>query len=367
MRIEEDLKYDFDDVLIRPKRSTLKSRKDVDLLREFTFKHSGLRWVGLPIIAANMDTVGTFKMNEVLANHMMPTCLHKFYQIDDWMKQENLSSVFTIPSIGANQDDWIKYQKLMQYSGTNRLNIVCIDVANGYGEYFVDFVKLFRETYPNKTIIAGNVVTGEMTEQLILSGADIVKVGIGPGSACTTRLKTGIGYPQLSAVIECADAAHGLGAHVISDGGCKVPGDVSKAFGAGADFVMLGGMLAGHDESGGEITEELTHVGYVKDGNGMAGVSPEYAYKIYKTFYGMSSDTAQNTYYGEQKDYRASEGRTVKVPYRGPVENTIQEILGGLRSTCTYVGAPALKYLSKCTTFIKVNNTHNRVFLENEV
>ncbi|HEX9827508.1 MAG TPA: GMP reductase, partial [Flavobacteriaceae bacterium] len=228
------------------------------------------------------------------------------------------------------------------FSFNPHLKFICIDVANGYSEHFVEFVKQTRDQYPDKVIIAGNVVTGEMVEELLLSGADIVKVGIGPGSVCTTRVKTGVGYPQLSAIIECADAAHGLGGQIISDGGCTIPGDVAKAFGAGADFVMLGGMLAGHDESGGELIE--------RDG------------KPYKKFYGMSSQTAMEKHVGGVAEYRASEGKTVEVPYKGDVETTVQDILGGLRSTCTYVGAQRLKELTKRTTFIRVAEQENKVY-----
>ncbi len=225
------------------------------------------------------------------------------------------------------------------------LQFICIDVANGYSEHFVDFVKRIREAFPDKIILAGNVVTGEMVEELLLAGADVIKVGIGPGSVCTTRVKTGVGYPQLSAIIECADAAHGLGGQIISDGGCKVPGDISKAFGGGADFVMLGGMLAGHTESGGELVEEESG-------------------KKFKLFYGMSSETAMNKYAGGVAEYRASEGKTIKMPFRGPVTETILDILGGLRSTCTYVGASYLKELTKRTTFIRVQEQHNEWFGE---
>ena len=224
------------------------------------------------------------------------------------------------------------------------LQFICIDVANGYSEHFVSFVKKTRNAFPDKIILAGNVVTGEMVEELLLAGADIIKVGIGPGSVCTTRVKTGVGYPQLSAIIECADAAHGLKGHIISDGGCKVPGDVAKAFGGGADFVMLGGMLAGHDESGGELVEKNGHQ--------------------YKTFYGMSSETAMNKYAGGVAEYRASEGKTVTIKYRGAVNNTMQDLLGGVRSTCTYVGAQSLKELTKRTTFIRVEEQHNQWFEE---
>ena len=361
MIIENEIKLDFDDVLIRPKRSTLQSRRNVDLSRTYTFKHSQLTWTGIPIMAANMDATGTLEMADVLAKHHMITALHKFHDIETI--NDNINSDFTSISIGAKEED---HNKLDQYN-MELVNFITIDVANGYGEYFAEFIREIRNEYPEQTIIAGNVVTRDLTEQLILSGADIVKVGIGPGSACTTRLKTGVGYPQLSAIIECADGAHGLGGRIISDGGCRTPGDIAKAFGAGADFVMLGGMLAGHDESAGEIISEW-HRGDVVvkdiDGSHLGYLDEE---KKYKQFYGMSSDTAQEKYYGEQKGYRASEGRTVNIPYKGPVENTIQEILGGLRSTCTYVGAESLRELSKCTTFIRVNNTHNRVFIDKEI
>jgi GMP reductase len=245
-------------------------------------------------------------------------------------------------STGTGDLDLGKINQIFDtYSG---LKFLCIDVANGYSEQFVDFVQNARNQFPDKVIIAGNVVTGEMVEELLLAGADIVKVGIGPGSVCTTRLKTGVGYPQLSAIIECADAAHGIGGQIISDGGCTTPGDVAKAFGAGADFVMLGGMLAGHDESGGQIVE--------RDG------------KQYKQFYGMSSTTAMEKHVGGVADYRASEGKTVEVEYRGPVEKTVQDILGGVRSTCTYVGAAKLKELTKRTTFIRVREQENKFYSE---
>jgi len=203
-----------------------------------------------------------------------------------------------------------------------------------------------------------------MTEELILSGADIVKVGIGPGSVCTTRIQTGVGYPQLSAVIECADAAHGLGGHIIADGGCTCPGDVAKAFSAGADFVMLGGMLAGHDEGGGEVitkyyqTNELQY----EVGAHLDNRRHKVQEKKFVAFYGMSSDAANTKHFGGLKDYRSSEGREVLVPYRGAVANTIQNILGGIRSTCTYAGTKRLKHLPKCTTFVRVSNQYNKVY-----
>ena len=344
MRIEYDIKLGFKDVMFRPKRSTLKSRSEVDLNRDFTFLHTKKRWNGIPLIAANMDTVGTFEMADALSKEKIITAIHKHYSVDEWSNFLSNKSdefyQFIALSTGTGKNDEEKIKQIL--TNHPKIEFLCIDVANGYSEHFVEFVKRARKNFPDKIIIAGNVVTGEMVEELLLAGADIIKVGIGPGSVCTTRVKTGVGYPQLSAIIECADAAHGMGGHIIGDGGCKVPGDVAKAFGGGADFVMLGGMFAGHDESGGELLEE----------NG----------KKYRLFYGMSSQTAMDKHSGGVAEYRASEGKTVKVPYKGPVEYTVKDILGGVRSTCTYVGASKLKELSKRTTFIRVQEQENQVF-----
>lgn len=344
MRIETDIKLGFKDVMIRPKRSTLESRSQVSLLRPFNFLHGGNSWQGIPIIAANMDTVGTFAMAKALGSVKMLTAIHKHYTLEEWgvfvdeVDEELLDYVAV--STGTGKADLTKIDTLLaRYPA---IKTICVDVANGYAEQFVNTVKRIRDKHPDKIIWAGNVVTGEMVEELLLGGADVIKVGIGPGSVCTTRVKTGVGYPQLSAVIECADAAHGLGGQIISDGGCKVPGDIAKAFGAGADFVMLGGMLAGHDESGGEMIEV--------DG------------KWYRQFYGMSSKTAMTKYAGGVANYRTSEGKTVKILYKGSVEGTVLDILGSLRSTCTYVGARRLKELTKRTTFIRVQEQHNEVF-----
>ena len=344
MRIESDIKLGFKDVMIRPKRSTLTSRSEVSLVRKFRFMHGGNDWEGIPVMAANMDTVGTFEMAKALSSLQLFTAVHKHYTPQEWKDFFNAAgkniSEYIAVSTGTAKADSEKLDVILK--DCEGLRFICIDVANGYSEKFVDFVKKTRAKYPGKVIIAGNVVTGEMVEELLLAGADIIKVGIGPGSVCTTRVKTGVGYPQLSAIIECADAAHGLGGQIISDGGCKVPGDVAKAFGGGADYVMLGGMLAGHDESGGELIEE----------DGMKS----------KLFYGMSSDTAMEKYSGGVAEYRASEGKTVKVPYRGMVADTVSDILGGIRSTCTYVGAKSLKELTKRTTFIRVEEQHNDWF-----
>jgi GMP reductase len=338
LRIEEDIKLDFKDVLIRPKRSVISSRKEVDLNRTYKFKHSGYRWTGVPVMAANMDGVGTLAMAHALYQHRMFTCLVKNITTEyfDTTLQDIGHDHFAV-STGTSERDFQRLSSIVnQHEG---IKFICIDVANGYSETFGDYVEEVREAWPDKIIIAGNVVTADMTQELILRGADIVKVGIGPGSVCTTRIQTGVGYPQLSAIIECSDAAHGLGAHIIADGGCTCPGDVAKAFGAGADFVMLGGLLAGHDEGGGEVNNGLV------------------------TFYGMSSDTAMNKHHGGVAEYRSSEGRTVQIKYKGAVKDTVLDLLGGIRSACTYVGAPTLKQLSKCTTFIRVTKQYNDIFV----
>ncbi len=339
MRIESEVKLDFKDVLIRPKRSTLRSRSEVDLSRTFKFRHSTRSWSGVPVIAANMDHTGTFDMAIKLGAERMMTALGKFKTAEQWQQfeSEQPSLIDTcFASTGISDQDFADLSRILKVVSTP---LICIDVANGYTARFADFVKKARDHFPDHIIMAGNVVTGEMTEELILAGADIVKVGIGPGSVCTTRKKTGIGYPQLSAVIECADAAHGLKGHICADGGATNPGDVAKAFGAGADFVMLGGLLSGHDECEGEVIE--------KSG------------RQYKRFYGMSSAEAMNRHHGKVAGYRASEGKSVDVPYKGSVVGTIQDVLGGVRSTCTYVGARQLKELSKCTTFIRVTQQLN--------
>jgi len=342
MRIEEEIKLDYSDVLFRPKRSALKSRKQVNLSRIYKFKHSNKEWSGIPIIASNMDGVGEINVSKTLSKYEIITALTKQHNLKKISEFKEIKDVynFVALSTGTSEESYERLNKIL--SEHSYFQFICIDVANGYSENFSHFVSSVREKHPSKTIIAGNVVTADMTQELILSGADIVKVGIGPGSVCTTRIQTGVGYPQLSAVIECADAAHGLGAHIIADGGCTCPGDVAKAFGGGADFVMLGGMLAGHKEGGGKIISNK-------------GIK-------YIEFYGSSSEEANTKHYGGLADYRSSEGKKVKIPYRGKLDNSIKEILGGIRSSCTYVGAPSLKQLSKCTTFVRVNNQYNDTF-----
>ena len=343
MRIEQDIKLDYKDVLFKPKRSKLESRRDVDLTRTFKFHNSGNEWTGVPVMASNMDGVGTFAMAKVLQDHKMITVMRKHYTVDDWTKNAKgvkmkYLSVCTGTGIIWDPDapDYATMKAVLAMYPD--IKFITVDVVNAYHENYADFIARLRDEYPDKTIIAGNVISAEMTEELIIKGADIVKCGIGPGSVCTTRTMTGVGVPQLSGIIECADAANGIGGHIIADGGCVFPGDVSKAFGAGAHFVMLGGMLAGHDESEGKVV------------NG----------KI--QFYGMSSNAAMAVH-GTRKDgYRGAEGKVVELPHKGPVDATVVEILGGLRSTATYIGAKRIKDMPKCTTFVRVTQQVNQVF-----
>ena len=343
MRIEEETKLDYKDVLLRPKRSVLKSRSEVDLKRTFKFKHSGREWTGVPLVIANMDTVGTFEMAQAVSKHHAMVAIHKHYSVDQWrdfITSHPEVAPYVAVSAGTSAKDLATVDAVL--AACPSVHAICLDVANGYSEAFVSTVKRVRERHPTKTIIAGNVVTNEMTEELIMHGADIVKVGIGPGSVCTTRKQTGVGYPQLSAVIECADAAHGLGGHIVADGGITCPGDAAKAFGGGADFIMCGGVFAGTDEAAGELAE--------KDG------------KKFKRFYGMSSAVAMKKHSGGVAEYRSSEGKAVEVPYKGPVAATILDLYGGIRSACTYIGAKTLKEMPKRTTFVRVTQQLNEVW-----
>ncbi len=372
MRLETEVKLDYKDVLIRPKRSTLVSRKQVDLNRTYNFRNyqsayespvtpSGkpIHYQGIPIMASNMDGVGTFEMADTLSKLGLFTCLIKTYSVDElkeYFSQENeLRKEHVAVSFGIRDEDYQNFEALYKACGSN-IKFINVDIANGYLELFVQYIEKLRKNFPSIVIIAGSVVTGEMTEELILAGADIVRVGIGSGSVCTTRIKTGVGYPQLSAVIECADAAHGLDGHIIADGGCTTPADIAKGFAAAADFVMLGGMFSGHDEGGGDMITKSYLTSRLENNQQVVKE------KKFIEFYGNSSQSANVKHYGGLKNYRAAEGKSVLVPYKGSIKDTVQDILGGLRSSCTYVGALNLKQLSKRTTFIRCTQTHNAVF-----
>jgi len=349
MKIIHDIKLDFSDVLLLPKRSQYSSRSQVSLERTFKFKYSSYTWEGVPIIVSNMDTTGTIEMAKELQKFKVITCLHKYYTSYDLL-DSGLNKEYYAVSTGINNKDLYNLEEIIRAVDPK---FICVDVANGYMTKFIEKCREIREKYPDKIIIAGNVCTSEGVLDLVMNGkVDIVKIGIGSGSCCTTRKQTGIGMPQFSAVIECADTAHGLDAHIISDGGLQVVGDFSKAYASGADFVMSGSMFAGHKESGGELVEEMQ-----SDGSS----------KIYKVFYGMSSTTAMNKYIGGVANYKSSEGKTVKIEYKGSVENTIFDIQGGIRSCMTYLGAKKIKDIPKCSTFVKVNRQLNHIYNGKEI
>lgn len=369
--VDNDIKLDYADVLIRPKRSTLNSRSEVSLERTFSFNrgestfinandrsietHNCTYWSGIPIIASNMDGVGNFGIAKELSKHKIMTIITKQHTEDDWIMNKEWvekNSNYVAISTGTKEHDFNQLKSILKKI---ELKFICIDIANGYSQHFVEFCKKVRNEFPEHIIIAGNVVTREITEELILSGVDIVKIGIGPGAVCTTRLQTGVGFPQLSAVSECVDAAHGLGGKIIADGGCTCPGDVAKAFGAGADFVMLGTMFAGCIEGGGKLIKKTILTNEI-DEHGTQKTHDQF----YVEFYGMSSKTAQNKHSNGLNEYRSSEGRTILIPHKGSINDVVHDILGGLRSTCTYVGAKRLKELHRCVSFIRVSNTHNR-------
>lgn len=364
MRIHDDIQLDYCDVLLRPKRSALASRSQVQIEREYTFKWCPRAISGTGIIAANMATTGTFEIAREMQKHQLFTALHKHYTAEELVnfltanKKYFGHNDYLFLSSGVKEADFEKLSAVMK---TGLCANICVDVANGYSPYLVQYIQKVRAAWPEALIMAGNVVTGDMSEDLILNGADIVKVGIGPGSVCTTRKLTGVGRPQFSTVIECADAVHGLGGMVCADGGCTVPGDVCKSLCAGADFVMLGGLLAGHEESAGELCEKAFQTNEVEMLDDKT-CAMRIETKKFKKFYGMSSEYAQDKHYGGMKKYRASEGKVVELPFRGPIENTILAVLGGVRSCMTYIGAKRLKDMPKCATFYRVNRQLNNVF-----
>ncbi len=344
--IEQEVKLDFSDVLLRPKRSTLSSRKDVSIERKFKFYHSPKTWTGMPMMTANMASCGTFEMAETLAPYKIITTFHKYYSVEDYKKffKKFNNPDYISYTLGIRENDEKQLEAMIKAKLIDNFSFITIDVPNGYVNRFANAVREIRELCPNHIIIAGNVVSKEMTEELILAGADIVKVGIGPGSACTTRRMTGVGMPQLSAIIECADAAHGIANNqgvglIIGDGGLIHPSDVAKAFCGGADFVMSGQLFSGFEESGGKTVTK----------NG----------KKYKEYYGSSSNKALKENYGKKESHRASEGRYTLIPHKGSLHDSLQDLFGALRSTGTYIGARKLKEFSRRATFVMVHNQIN--------
>lgn len=342
-RVRQNICLDFKDVLIRPMRTQVYSRSNVNVEREFKFIHSTIKWTGVPIMAANMDTIGTFKVHRVMSENKCLTALHKFYTIEDF-EDIVVSSICDssfwknmIISTGISESDISRIDAILS---KYPIDWICVDVANGYMEKLIDVCADLRKKYPDKIIIAGNVATPDIMKDLVVwGGVDIVKIGIGPGSACITRQKAGVGVPQLTAVLECADEAERLGCHIICDGGITCPGDMAKAFVAGADFVMCGGAFSGHDENPGDVV--------YRDG------------KQYKKFYGMSSEMAMKTHYGKMEKYRSSEGRELEVLCKGPLQNTIYDYLGGVRSACAYIDCTSLEQMPKRGEFVRVTQQLN--------
>lgn len=344
----QGVKLDFDNVMLVPQRSEMESRSSIILHREYSFPHSPSTLTCTGVIAANMDSTGTFEMARALAKFGMLTAIHKHYDVPSLAEffSDKAIGEFAFYTVGSGWKDLDKIRSVRRECKRDDFpRLLCIDVPNGYARGFAETVKRYRRSYPSAIIMAGNIVTPNMAEELIFAGADIVKVGIGSGSVCLTRVKTGVGYPQLAAVDECAFAAHGKPrGHVCSDGGCKEAADVAKAFCAGADFVMIGGMLAGTDECGSQ-----------------GWVNPLDKTQGYR-YHGMASREAQDIHNGGLADYRAAEGKEVTLPYRGAVEGIAKDILGGLRGTGTMIGARCLKDFPKCSEFIEVRQTHNTVF-----
>ena len=358
--ISDDVKLDYKDVLIVPDKSPVSSRKDVELTTRVPFAGRNVSaYEGVPIMAANMDGVGTLEMADGLRRHRIFTCLTKFYSADalaSFFRDAPERSAFTAVTVGISESEWEKFRTLFARNGV-KVDYICLDVANGYTDRFVACIDRYRREYPGLVIIAGNVVTHDQTIRLIEAGADVVKVGIGGGSVCETRIKTGVGYPQFSAILECAHAAHRVGKSIVADGGCTVPGDVAKALAAGADFAMLGGMFAGHCEGGGRKVTRYFRTDEVDADNNPIPKTVDYV-----EFYGMSSKTANDKHFGGLQDYRSSEGRTVFLPHKPSLSDTLVDLLGGLRSTCSYVGARRIGELSEKSSFVRCNQTHNRIF-----
>jgi GMP reductase len=350
MIVEDKKYYDFSDVLIKPRMTTMTSRSEASIEREFYFKNSGQTIVSSPIIISNMDIVGNFTMAKAVDHHKIMTCFHKFYTLVNYdlelNQDETKSFNFVTIGIGEISFNHILNMKNLGFFAKNKLGI-CVDVANGYMTSLWPYLEKLRKMLPNTVIMAGNICTPEPIQAFANVGVDVIKAGVGSGAQCLTRTVAGVGVPQFTAVMDCVEAADKLGILVCSDGGINDYADFGKALGAGADFVMSGSMFAGHHESGGDV---ITLGG-----------------KQYKEMYGMSSRTAQNKYYGGMAKYRASEGRTSLIPLKGPVEDTIQNIFGGIRSAMSYTNSRTLEEFPSNVTFIPVNDTINRKYEQNTI
>jgi GMP reductase len=337
MFVDNEVKLDYSDVLLVPKESALTTRAQIDLeVDHFDTKV-------IPIIAANMDGVGTFEMAKALGKYKIMTALIKHYSLEELVDFFTLEeSAYAIYTMGTSDADYAKFAEFAARVESDSPNpiAVCVDVANGYSHHMENYIGKIRDAFPDIVLMVGSVVTPDRVETLIECGADIVKVGIGSGSVCTTRAITGVGYPQFSAVMECAAAAESAGGSIVADGGITCPGDAVKAFAAGAKYVMIGGLFAGHKEG---LTDNL-----------LAGEPVP--------FYGMASKEAQDKHNGGIADYRASEGKFVIVPYRGTINDTVKTLLGGIRSACTYLGCESIENLHRKAHFVKVSRQLNNIF-----
>lgn len=324
-------KLDFCDVLIKPKSSSVTSRKNVAINRKFVTKHAKIILDCIPVVCANMTVVATEPMIKKFKNLNCLVAVHKFYNEETLIR---LFDQFESTLFFTTGFDLTKLKYVSKYT---KINKICLDVANGYINRFLDVVKEIRQLFPKSVIMAGNVCTKDVVADIVHSGADIVKIGIGSGSVCKTRMITGVGYPQLSAIVETNKKIHKLDALLCSDGGCKTPADVVKAFAAGADFTMIGGMLAGTKECSGDVVDDCIR------------------------FYGMASKDAMDQFHGGIPDYKTSEGATELVKIKNcSAEDVLKEIFGGIRSACSYVGSNTLENLAENTSFIKVNRTHHK-------
>lgn len=386
MLIHNDIQLDFDDVLIAPQTTTINHRGEVDIIREFKY----LDVCGVPVISANMTQTGTFDVASKLLENDYFATLHKFYkaeEIIEFIQSQKRKNILNglIDCCGeymgneknlfvtVGKRNWDEEFKKIEtiYEQTGALVSVLLDVPNAYIPEIVDCVKQLREFMNEQNchgglIAVGNVCSGDETQKLILAGANFVKVGIGPSPVCDTRIKTGCGRPQLSAIIECANAAHQVNGYIIADGGFKTNADFCKALVAGADICMSGSMFAGCEEANGKIVEKCFRTneydidyGYdyslTEFANPEPG-KPKFEFKQFKEYYGMSSFRAQRENYGKVTTTGTSEGVECKlVPYTGPIQNTINDINGSLRSCGSYIGAKNIKSFSRQGMFYKVN------------
>jgi IMP dehydrogenase len=332
--------FTFDDVLIVPKFSEVNSRSEVDIstnLRELRFK--------LPVISANMDTVTGDAMSRAMLRNGAQACIHRFGTIEetvDLFQRSHATDLHVSPmvSIGVGSIELQRAKALFDEGA----HTYVVDVAHGAQLSVAKQVLALREILgPYVNIVAGNFATGESVKhflEYVGFAVDAIKVGIGPGSACTTRIKTGVGYPQLSAVLDIARTIEQTGVTVIADGGMKTAGDICKAIAAGADMAMLGGMLAGTEETPGDAFSPSSELQF----------NPKNAFKKYRGSASLESYRDQ----GKEAKHRTAEGESFLVPYKGPVADILQDIEGGLRSSLSYVGASNLKEFQRRAEFVRI-------------